>query len=452
MTNRILSASVLLTLSLMSFSTQAALPLSMNGEELPSLAPMIALAQPGVVNVSTTSRVVAEENPLYNDPFFRRFFEPPPQQRERRSQSLGSGVIVDAKNGYIITNHHVIDKAEEISVTLRNGKALEAELIGSDEDSDIAVIKVEQNSLTEIPMGSSENLRVGDFVVAIGSPFGLSHTVTSGIVSALGRSGLGIEGYEDFIQTDASINPGNSGGALVNLRGELIGINTAILSRSGGSVGIGFAIPIDMVKSLMTQMVEHGDIKRGLLGVTIQDLTPNLAEAFDLVGKKGAVVSSIIPDSAAEAAGIKDGDVIYRVDDTIIESSADLRNAIGLLRAGDKTRVYYYRDGSEDSIEATIQGQESIAASGGAIMRRLQGARFRTAEPTREHRGGIEVVEVTSGSAAWEAGLREGDIILSANRQRVFNLKQLKEVTEEADDFLLFNLLRGDGALFLIIQ
>ena len=334
--NNLMPAKLILAAALAAFSPAAvaALPLAVDGESVPSLAPMLEKIQAAVVNLSTTSRLQPRQNPLAQDPFFRRFFNFPEQRRP--GNSLGSGVIVDADKGYVITNHHLIDQADEITVTTKDGRSLRAEVVGSDAASDVAVIKVGSDKLSEIPLGNSEALRVGDFVVAIGNPFGLSQTVTSGIVSALGRSGLGIEGYEDFIQTDASINPGNSGGALVDLRGRLIGINTAIFSRSGGSVGIGFAIPVNMVKELMAQLVEHGDIRRGLLGVTMQDLTPALADAFGLSGASGAVVAGVIADSAAEEVGIREGDVIFKFNDTLVHDSADLRNAVGLLRAGAK--------------------------------------------------------------------------------------------------------------------
>jgi len=269
-------------LSLISSSAFSALPFALGGERLPSLAPMLEKTTPAVVNISTRGRVVVRENPLLSDPFFRRFFNFPETQREKRTQSLGSGVIVDAKNGYILTNHHVIDKAQEITVRLRDGRKLSATLVGADPDTDVAVIQVDAENLSTVPLADSEGLRVGDFVVAIGNPFGLGQTVTSGIVSALGRSGLGIEGYENFIQTDASINPGNSGGALVNLHGELVGINTAILAPGGGNVGIGFAIPSNMARDIMMQLVAFGEVRRGLLGIVAQDLTPELAEAFDI--------------------------------------------------------------------------------------------------------------------------------------------------------------------------
>ncbi len=428
----------------------AALPLAIDFEPLPSLAPMLEKIQATVVNLSTTTRLQTRENPLMRDPFFRRFFDFPQQQR-RSSNSLGSGVIVDADKGYIITNHHLIDQADEITVTTKDGRSLDAQLVGSDADSDIAVVQVDSARLAAIPLGRSAELRVGDFVVAIGNPFGLSQTVTSGIVSALGRNDLGIEGYEDFIQTDASINPGNSGGALVDLRGRLIGINTAIFSRGGGSVGIGFAIPIDMVKELMAQLVEHGNIKRGLLGVAMQDLTPVLADAFGISGHKGAVVSRVIRDSAAAQAGIQEGDVIVAFNDTAIEDGADLRNAVGLLRAGAKAKVRLYRDGQLKTVATTIGEPTGLAARAQPGSARLAGARLSTVAPTAQHGGGVEVVELAAGSPAQRAGLAAGDLIVSINRQRIHNLTELQQTTAGIDGALLIKLLRDGRRLFLVI-
>ena len=273
---------------------QAALPVAVDGAPLPSLAPMLDRVTPAVVNIAAKSFVTVQQSPLLNDPFFRRFFRLPNQQRERATQSLGSGVIVDAEAGLILTNHHVIHNADEIAVTLRDGQQLKAELLGADSATDIAVIKVDGKGLSALPMSDSDELRVGDFVVAIGNPFGLGQTVTSGIVSALGRRGLGIEGYEDFIQTDASINVGNSGGALVNLRGELVGINTAIFAPNGCSVGIGFAIPTNLARDVMSQLVAHGRVSRGLFGVATQDLTLELAEAFGLPETKSSSQNNLI--------------------------------------------------------------------------------------------------------------------------------------------------------------
>ncbi|MCG8324629.1 MAG: trypsin-like peptidase domain-containing protein, partial [Thiotrichales bacterium] len=257
----------------------AALPVEVDQQKLPSLAPMLEQVTPAVVNIATEGKVQLQQNPLFLDPFFRRFFDLPNMPAERKTQSLGSGVIVDSGRGLILTNNHVIANAHQITVTLRDGRQLDAELVGTDPETDVAVIKVPGNKLTDIKVADSDALRVGDFVVAIGNPFGLGQTVTSGIISALSRSGLGIEGYEDFIQTDASINPGNSGGALVNLRGELVGINTAIFSQSGGNIGIGFAIPANLALNIMEQLVETGEVERGFLGVHAQDLSPELAEA-----------------------------------------------------------------------------------------------------------------------------------------------------------------------------
>ncbi len=431
--------------------SQAALPLFVNDDELPSLAPMLVDVQPAIVNISTTTKIRAQENPLLQDPFFRRFYNLP-EQRQRPSSSLGSGVIVNAKAGYVITNHHVIDKADEITVTTKDGRELQAELVGSDAASDVAVIKVKGKDLTQINFGVSDDLRVGDFVVAIGSPFGLSQTVTSGIVSALGRSGLGIEGYEDFIQTDASINPGNSGGALVNLRGELVGINTAILSRGGGSVGIGLSIPIDMVKSLMEQLLEHGEIKRGLLGVRMQDLTPSLADAFGISGEKGAVVSEVIPGSAAEDNGILEGDVIVKFDSTHVESSSDLRNAVGLLRPGTSATVEFYREGKLKSVKVKIKEFDTVASVDYGAVKRLDGAQFKTLSPGGEIESGVQVVEIDPDSAAASSGLEVNDVIVSINRQAVGSLEQMKQVIKQSSDVLLIKLVRNKRALFLVIQ
>jgi serine protease Do/serine protease DegQ len=330
-----------------------ALPIAAD-QPLPSLAPMLEAVTPAVVNISTEGRVVMRPNPLLNDPFFRRFFDIPEQPRERRVQNLGSGVIVDAKQGYVITNHHVINRADTITVTLRDGRQLPAKVIGSDPETDVAVVQIAAQKLTPLSLADSGQLRVGDYVVAIGNPFGLGQTVTSGIVSALGRNTLGIQGYEDFIQTDASINPGNSGGALVNLRGELVGINTAIFAPTGGNVGIGFAIPSNMVKQLMDQLVEYGEVRRGQLGISVQDLTPELARAFGLQNNRGAVIAQIFPNSAAQRAGLKTGDVVLAVAGKAIRNANQLRNAIGLLIVGERVTLTILRDGETRTIQVRI--------------------------------------------------------------------------------------------------
>ncbi|PWC54750.1 Do family serine endopeptidase [Azospirillum sp. TSO22-1] len=327
----------------------AALPATANGTT--SIAPMLDQVTPAVVNIAVLSRAPqAADNPLLRDPFFRRFFGDQPQAQAKPQVSAGSGVIVDAARGYVITNHHVIANAQEIAVTLKDRRRLRAKLIGSDEATDVALLQIPAERLTALPMGDSDRLRVGDFVVAIGNPFGLGQTVTSGIVSALGRSGLKIEGYEDFIQTDASINPGNSGGALVSFNGELIGMNTAIIGPAGGSVGIGFAVPTGIIRAVMEQLTEHGAVRRGRLGVAIQDLTPDLADSLNVTGDQGAVIAKVEAGSPAERAGIKTGDVVVAVDGRPIHSGTDLRNRIGLVRTGVPVQITLLRSGQERSI------------------------------------------------------------------------------------------------------
>ena len=427
----------------------ALLPAQVGGEPLPSLAPMLERVLPAVVNISTTTRIRTMDHPLLRDPFFRRFFGP----REREGSSLGSGVIVDAANGYILTNHHVIDRAEEITVTTNDGRSMEASVVGSDEDSDVAVIRVREDNLQAIVVGRSAELRVGDFVVAIGSPFGLSQTVTSGIVSALGRSGLGIEGYEDFIQTDASINPGNSGGALVNLRGELVGINTAIMSSGGGSVGIGLSIPVDMAGALMAQIVAHGDVQRGILGVAMQDLTPRLAAAFGIPGKRGALVSRVIPGSAAQEIGMRSGDVIVGFNHFEIHDSADLRNAVGLLRTGESGIVAFYRDGRLIKRTVTVHDPRRAARDRGAASRdgRFAGASFEEVSSGDGDRA-IRVTGIEPGSPAARTGLAPGDVLYSVNRRRIESLDDLANIEERSDGALQMRLLRNGRSLFLVVK
>lgn len=434
----------------------AALPIvDSQGQSVPSLAPMLQQVLPAVVNISSQGRVRVADNPLMQDPFFRRFFGVPEAPRERLTQSLGSGVIVDAKNGYILTNNHVVDKAEQITVTLKDGRSINATLVGKDPEADVAVIHIEADKLTAVPVADSSRLRVGDFVVAIGNPFGLGQTVTSGIVSALGRTGLGIEGYEDFIQTDASINPGNSGGALVNLRGELVGINTAILAPGGGNVGIGFAIPVNMARQIMDQLVAHGEVRRGRLGVMVQDLTPELAKAFDIKESQGAVIAKIVVDSPAAKAGLKAGDVVTRINGKQIITSSELRNIVGLLQIGETVALDVLRDGKARTVKIVLAEPLQEKADGKTLNPRLQGAVFGSIDENTPGYGQIEgvlVTEVKSGTPAWRAGLRKGDVVISVNRQPVANLDELKQVVKAARGGLLFNLRRGDGALFVLIQ
>ena len=332
------------------------------GRELPTLAPMIETTAPAVVNISVTSNVAGA--PQAQDELLRRFFdfEGPPGSREREIEGAGSGVIVDAANGYVLTNHHVIASADTITVTLLENRSFTARVVGSDERSDLAVLQVDAQDLRTIPFGDSSSLRVGDYVVAIGNPFGFTNSVTSGIVSALGRSGLNSDSFEDFIQTDAAINPGNSGGALVNLNGELVGINSAIISRTGGNVGIGFAIPVNMVRAIMQQLITTGTVRRGLLGVTIGDVSPELAATLELPGNSGALVRAVNADSAAERAGIQIEDVIVSINGERLRNTGSLRNAIGLLPPGEPVEVGVLRGGREQVLTAVLQELEPAAA------------------------------------------------------------------------------------------
>jgi len=448
-----------LTLLCVAFSpVQAALPaVTAEGDALPSLAPMLEKTSPAVVNIAIETRVRAARNPLMNDPFFRRFFDMPERQRpsERRAASAGSGVIVDAAEGYVLTNAHVVKNADNIEVTLTDGRELSAELVGVDEEVDLAVLKLEESDrLTQIAIADSTGLRVGDFVVAIGNPFGLGQTVTSGIVSALGRTGLGIEGYESFIQTDASINPGNSGGALVNLRGELVGINTAILAPAGGNVGIGFAIPTEMAENVMQQLIEHGEVRRGMLGVTIQDLTAELAEAFGVERQRGVVITQVVEDSAAEKAGLKSGDVVTAVDGRPVNRAADLRNKVGMAPVGEKVELSILRDGKKKDVTAVISESSRETAGGEAVSKFLEGASLRDLRKGElQHAdAGVLVDEVERGSPAWRAGLRNGDVIINVNRQDVDTMDELRKAVNDKEAALLLRVNRNGGVFFVVVR
>ena len=433
------------------YPAMAGLPVSVDGKPLPSLADMVERVIPAVVNIATSTNIRIPENPLLSDPFFRRFLNLPHQKKQRQYKSLGSGVVVDGQRGLILTNHHVIDNADIIKITLRDGRTVPAHLVGVDPETDVAVIQTKAKNLTDIPLGDSDALRVGDFVVAMGNPFGLGQTVTSGIVSALGRMGLGIEGYEDFIQTDASINPGNSGGPLVNLRGELVGINTAILARGGGSVGIGFAIPIKMAGRVMAQLLEYGEVRRGLLGISAQDLTTELATAFGIQIHKGAVVTRIAPGSAAYKAGLRVGDVVTSANERQVRSAADLRNVIGLSRIGERVSLVFLRDGRQRKVRAVVAEPERRRIKGEKIDPRLQGSVLESDEALS--RGpGILILHVKARSMAWQTGLRTGDRILTVNRHPVAEFAELKKAMRKDRERMLINIQRGNEGFFILVQ
>lgn len=361
---------------------------------------------------------------------------------------MGSGVIIDANEGYIVTNNHVVEEADEILVTLKDGRQVEAKKIGTDAASDIALLQVDADDLTAIVVSDSDGLRVGDFAVAIGSPFGLGQTVTSGIVSALGRSGLNIENFEDFIQTDAAINSGNSGGALVNLRGELIGINTAILGPNGGNVGIGFAIPSNMMSNLVKQIIEFGEVRRGVLGVAGRSVNGEIAKAMELETTQGGFVEQVSPDSAAAEAGIKAGDVIIKVNGKNVKSFSELRGKIGSIGAGKKVKLTIVRDGDEEVFTVKLKQAETANVEASSIHPMLEGAELDNNADNK----GIDISEVTQGSPAHAVGIRAGDIITGINRTRTANIGELRSFLKDHKGVFALNIMRGDRALYLMIR
>ena len=428
-------------------------PAGSNGK--PTLAPMLKQVTPAVVNIAVITRNrPAPRHPMFDDPTFRRFFNFPQPRQNVPRQSAGSGVIVDAERGYVMTNHHVVKDADELVVTLADRRSFKAELLGSDEGTDIALLQIEADELTALSFGNSEELEVGDFVLAIGNPFGIGQTVTSGIVSALGRTGVNRSGYEDFIQTDASINPGNSGGALVDLDGKLIGINSAIMTPAGGNVGIGFAVPTAMAREVMDQLIEYGEVRRGQLGIHIQDVTPSIAEALNLDAAEGALISQVVPGSAAEQAGLQAGDVILEIDGRPVDDSSSLRNMIGLMRLGTAMEITYIRDGEQRRMTAkTGLSSNQILAESEAVNK-FKGAEFRNLDPSHPRYDSVEGVlvdRVEEGSPAERNGLRQGDIVTAVNRVKVRSVAEFSKAAADTGGAIALNILRGNARLFLVL-
>jgi len=447
----------LLAIALSSFytSAQAQVFTSQDADSRATIAPMLEHVTPAVVNVSVTGQRRVPPHPFFDDPFFRRFFDLPYEGPAVPYQAVGSGVVVDGRNGYILTNHHVVADADEIVIATQDQRQFDAELVGSDEGTDVAVLKIDADALHAIEIGDSDELRVGDFVAAIGNPFGLGQTVTFGIISALGRSGLGAEKYENFIQTDASINIGNSGGALVDFNGELIGINTAIMSPGGGNVGIGFAIPINMARAIMNQIIEHGVVRRGRLGVLIQDITPELAQALGLTVTDGVIITKVEPGSAADRAGLQSGDVIIRVDGDPVTHAGQLRNLIGLMRVGDQLNITYIRNGKTKEAQARIREfiEEGLAAP--RIVPKLSGAEFRnmpSAHPLYGEIRGVIVTRVEPGSPAAQLGLRRGDVVAAVNKDRITLIKELSEAIRSANKPIALDIIRGSARFYIVIR
>jgi serine protease DegQ len=437
----------------------ASLPVSAAETESdrPGVSSMLQQVTPAVVNISVTGSVQVQQNPLLNDPRFRQFFDLPgngeltPQTQP--TQAVGSGVIIDAEKGYVLTNHHVVNDADSIKITLQDRRILDAKLVGSDAGTDIALLQVDADNLKALPLSDSDTLHVGDFVAAIGNPFGLGQTVTTGIVSAVDRSGVSPAegGYEDFIQTDASINPGNSGGALVDYNGRLIGINSAIIAPSGGNVGIGFAVPINMAMSIVDQLVEFGEVKRGMLGVMIQDLTPDVVQALDLDVNAGAVVSAVTQGSAAAAAGIKAGDIIVGVNGESIVSNTDLRNTIALMREGSDVEIDLIRDGDHKTVNATIGSAPGQQLTSNTSRRQEENA-LSGAHLGESSKGGVAVTGVDPGSRAESNGLQPGDIITEVNRKPVESVDEFEDLVADESGTLALDITRDGEEQFLIVR
>lgn len=445
-----LALSVGLSLSA-SFPASAALPSQVPGQEaIPSLAPMLEKVLPAVVSVQVEG--TARQSQRIPEELKKYFGEDAPDQQAQPFEGLGSGVIIDAAKGYILTNNHVISQADKISVQLNDGREFDAKLIGGDDQSDIALLQVQNPSnLTQIAIADSDKLRVGDFAVAVGNPFGLGQTATSGIVSALGRSGLNLEGLENFIQTDASINRGNSGGALLNLNGELIGINTAILAPGGGSIGIGFAIPSNMAKTLSQQLIQFGEVKRGLLGIKGMEMSADIAKAFKLNVQRGAFVSEVLPNSGSAKAGVKSGDIIVSLNDKPLSSFAELRSRIATTEPGAKVKLGLIREGKPLTVEVTLDKSTSSSASAEQISPALQGATLSDGQ-LKNGTKGISVTTVEKSSPAAQAGLHQDDVIVGVNRTRVQSIAEMRKVLESKPAVIALQIIRGNDTLYILLR
>lgn len=433
-----------------SFPVYAAMPSQVPGQApLPTLAPMLEKVLPAVVSVKVEgtaqqSQRIPEE--------LKKYFGEEGADQAQPFEGLGSGVVIDAAKGYVLTNNHVISEADKISVQMNDGREFEAKLIGGDDQSDIALLQLQNaTNLTQIAVADSDKLRVGDFAVAVGNPFGLGQTATSGIISALGRSGLNLEGLENFIQTDASINRGNSGGALLNLNGELIGINTAILAPGGGSVGIGFAIPSNMARTLAQQLIDFGEVKRGLLGIKGMEMSADIAKAFNLNVQRGAFVSEVLPNSGSAKAGIKSGDVIVSLNDKPLSSFAELRSRIATTEPGTKVKLGLLREGKPMIVEVTLDKSTSSSASAEMIAPALQGATLSDGQ-LKDGTKGITLESVEKSSPAAQAGLHEDDVIIAVNRTRVQSIAEMRKVLENKPAVIALQIVRGNDTLYILLR
>jgi len=427
-----------------------------------SMAPLLDRITPAVVSINVRSTAKAPKLSNRNEELLERFFGGRMPNEPREKRGLGSGVIVNASEGLIITNAHVIEDADEIIVTLKDKRQLEAEIVGTDKKTDIALIKVSAKKLAELQIAKASDVKVGDYVIAVGNPFGLSHSVTAGIVSALGRDNGSGDGYQDFIQTDASINPGNSGGALVNSKGELIGINSAIISRSGGNQGIGFAVPTNIVQAVMRQLVSYGEVRRGRIGVLIGDITPTLKEALELTTLDGALVSQVVENSPAERAGLKRDDIIISFNGGAIKDASDIRNAVGLVEPGERYTITYLRDGKKikqrievEAVDENEEQSDSLAMNNSPESKTFSGATLTNIPTDLNLRGGSEGVYVSAveiSSKAQRAGLMKGDVIRSVNRKDVQDLASFNKLTKGEDGPFALSVERNGSTFYVAIK